>query len=73
MATLALQHGVPLQAIIAELKGMRFEPQGRVTNKQGIGSRSVAIAPLIPMAKSFLDYAARWLEVKFVSGQEAGE
>lgn len=73
MATLALRHGVPLQAIVAELKDMRFEPSGRVGNTQGIGTRRVAITPAVLTAKSFLDYIARWLEVKFVNNQGQGE
>lgn len=67
MATLALRHGVPLAAVIAELKGMYFEPQGRVTNTRQMGSRTVPLEPLIPIAKSVLDYIARWLRMKFVS------
>jgi len=65
MATLALRHGVPLQAVIAELKGMYFEPQGAVTNRQQRGIRSEDVLPVIPIARSVLDYVARWLEVTF--------
>lgn len=72
MATLALRHGVPLEAVIAELKDMRFEPQGRVTNTRQMGSRSVPLEPLIPIAKSVLDYIARWLRVKFVRDESGG-
>lgn len=63
MVTLALQNGIPLRDIIAKLKGMRFEPSGTVTNRHEMGPISVAVEPIIPTAKSVLDYVARWLEM----------
>ena len=72
VATLALQYGVPLQAVIAELKDMYFEPRGRVTNRREIGMRSVDVPAVIPLVKSVLDYVARWLEAKFVRNEPDG-
>ena len=70
IVTLALQHGVSLQVIIAEFKGMCFEPSGMVTNKGEMGEIFAVVPPAIPTAQSVLDYIARWLEVRFVHNQE---
>lgn len=51
----ALQHGVPLKALIDKFIHTRFEPSGYTGNAE------------IPYAKSILDYLARWLGGKFVS------
>lgn len=56
--SLALQYGVPLQALIQKFSHMRFEPSGFTNNKQ------------IPYAKSFLDYIFRWLASKFLSEED---
>lgn len=58
MATLALRRGVPLQAVIGEIKNMRFEPQGRTTSET------------VPIARSPPDYIARWLEVNFAHDRD---
>ena len=61
MTSLALQYGVPLEALVRKFSHMRFEPQGFTSNKQ------------IPMAKSLIDYIFRWLSLKFVdNGVENG-
>ncbi len=59
--SLALQYGVPLQALVDKFSHMRFEPSGFTKN------------PEIPIAKSVIDYIFRWLASKFLSreGQEA--
>jgi len=53
--SIALQHGVPLKALVDKLIHTRFEPSGFTGN------------PEIPYAKSVLDYIARWLGGKFIS------
>lgn len=47
-----LQHGVPLDDLVEAFKGVRFEPSG-----------FTGYAP-IPVAKSILDYVARFLEIR---------
>jgi ribonucleoside-diphosphate reductase alpha chain len=47
--SIALQYGVPLSHLAGKIKGIRFEPSGVTGN------------PEIPMAKSIVDYVARWL------------
>lgn len=54
MASIALQHGVPPEAIIDKMKFTRFEPAGFTGN------------PDIPSATSVIDYIARWLGIKFL-------
>jgi ribonucleoside-diphosphate reductase alpha chain len=54
MTSLALQYGVPLDALVKKFSHMRFEPQGFTSNKQ------------IPMAKSLVDYIFRWMALKFL-------
>ena len=51
--SMALQYGVPIQALCTKFSHMRFEPSGFTGN------------PNIPMAKSILDYVFRWLELKY--------
>ncbi|HRC84137.1 MAG TPA: vitamin B12-dependent ribonucleotide reductase [Thermoanaerobaculia bacterium] len=61
--SLALQYGVPLQALVDKFSHMRFEPSGFTKN------------PEIPIAKSIIDYIFRWLASKFLgkeSKQAAG-
>lgn len=53
-AAIALQHGVPLQALVEEWKGLRFEPSGFTSHQS------------IPRVKSLLDYVARYLELNFL-------
>ncbi|MBV8445188.1 MAG: vitamin B12-dependent ribonucleotide reductase, partial [Candidatus Dormibacteraeota bacterium] len=56
--SLALQYGVPLQALIDKFSHSRFEPQGFTKN------------PEIPIAKSVMDYIFRWLASRFLPQEE---
>ena len=58
---MALQYGVPLEALVEKFSHVRFEPSGFTKN------------PEIPYAKSITDYIFRWLASKFLSaeGQDA--
>ena len=51
--SMALQYGVPLEALVRKFVHTRFEPAGRTNN------------PLIPVAKSIMDYIFRWLALRF--------
>lgn len=55
-ASLALQHGVPLESIVNKWVFQRFDPSGPTAN------------PEIPMANSIVDYLGRWLGHKFIPG-----
>ena len=60
--SLALQYGVPLEAIVDKFSHIRYEPSGFTKN------------PDIGYAKSITDYIARWMAVKFLGrGRESGE
>jgi len=50
LASMCLQHNVPVDSIVAKLRGQIFEPSGITTNE------------LIPKASSIVDYLARHLE-----------
>jgi len=54
--SLALQYGVPLDAMVKKFSHARFEPSGWTTN------------PDIPVAKSVVDYIFRWLGIMFIAG-----
>jgi ribonucleoside-diphosphate reductase alpha chain len=56
--SLALQYGVPLKVLCGKLSHMRFEPSGWTRN------------PNIGYAKSLMDYIFRWLELRFLRGEE---
>ncbi len=58
--SMALQYGVPLEALVEKFAHVRYEPSGFTTN------------PEIPFAKSITDYIFRWLASKFLS-REAQE
>ena len=58
VVSLALQHGVPLRVLCEKLSHMRFEPSGWSGN------------PKIGYAKSLMDYIARWLELRFITGDQ---
>jgi ribonucleoside-diphosphate reductase alpha chain len=58
VVSLALQHGVPLSVLCDKLSHMRFEPSGWSGN------------PKIGYAKSLMDYIARWLELRFLAGDQ---
>lgn len=57
--SLNLQYGVPLEVLINKYAHVRFEPSGMTNNKY------------IPMAKSIVDYLARWLALKFLDTDQA--
>ena len=56
--SIGLQSGVPLERYIEKFKHMRFEPMGFTNNSD------------IHIAKSIMDYIARWLENKFVADMQ---
>jgi ribonucleoside-diphosphate reductase alpha chain len=56
--SLALQHGVPLRVLCEKFAHTRFEPSGWTGN------------PEIGFAKSIMDYIFRWLQARFLSGQQ---
>jgi ribonucleoside-diphosphate reductase alpha chain len=56
--SLALQYGVPLDALSNKFMHMRFEPSGFTGN------------PQIPIAKSIMDYIFRWMDLKFGQKEE---
>ena len=53
--SMAMQYGVPLEALVEKFSHVRFEPSGFTKN------------PEIPYAKSITDYIFRWLASKFLS------
>jgi ribonucleoside-diphosphate reductase alpha chain len=54
--SMALQYGVPLEALVNKFSYMRFEPMGHTTN------------PDIRIAKSVVDYIFRWMGLQFLPG-----
>jgi ribonucleoside-diphosphate reductase alpha chain len=56
--SLALQYGVPLKALCDKFSHTRFEPSGWSGN------------PQIGYAKSLMDYLFRWLELRFLRGEQ---
>jgi len=59
--SMALQYGVPLEALVEKFSHVRFEPSGFTKN------------PEIPYAKSITDYIFRWLASKFLSAEHQDE
>jgi ribonucleoside-diphosphate reductase alpha chain len=57
--SMALQYGVPLEALVEKFSHVRFEPSGFTKN------------PEIQYAKSITDYIFRWLASKFLSSEQA--
>jgi ribonucleoside-diphosphate reductase alpha chain len=55
---LALQHGVPLKLLCDKFSHTRFEPSGWSGN------------PEIGFSKSIMDYIFRWLQLRFLTGQQ---
>ena len=55
--SMALQYGVPLEALVEKFIHVRFEPSGFTKNAE------------IPYAKSITDYIFRWLASKFLSAE----
>jgi ribonucleoside-diphosphate reductase alpha chain len=56
--SISLQHGVSLRLLCEKFAHMRFEPSGWSTN------------PDIGFSKSIMDYIFRWLQLRFLSGQQ---
>jgi ribonucleoside-diphosphate reductase alpha chain len=56
--SISLQHGVPLKLLCEKFAHTRFEPSGWSSN------------PDIGFAKSIMDYIFRWLNLRFLSGQQ---
>ncbi len=56
--SLALQHGVQLKVLCEKFAHTRFEPSGWTGNEQ------------IGYAKSLMDYLFRWLNLRFLSGEQ---
>jgi ribonucleoside-diphosphate reductase alpha chain len=54
-----LQYGVPLKFLVDKFSHVRFEPSGFTGN------------PVIPYAKSIMDYIFRWLGAKFLGPEYA--
>jgi len=59
--SLCLQSQIPLTHLCAKFEHVRFEPSGMTDN------------PKIPIAKSIVDYVARWLELTFDGCQPSSE
>jgi ribonucleoside-diphosphate reductase alpha chain len=55
--SMALQYGVPLEALVEKFAHVRYEPSGFTKNAE------------IPIAKSITDYIFRWLASKFLSAE----
>ncbi len=56
--SIALQHGVPLKLLCEKFAHTRFEPSGWSNNSD------------IGFAKSIVDYIFRWLQLRFLTGQQ---
>jgi len=56
--SIALQHGVPLRLLCEKFAHTRFEPSGWTQN------------PELGFAKSIMDYIFRWLQLRFIDGQQ---
>jgi len=56
--SISLQHGVPLRVLCEKFAHTRFEPSGWTGN------------PEIGYAKSIMDYIFRWIQLRFLSGQQ---
>jgi ribonucleoside-diphosphate reductase alpha chain len=56
--SIGLQHGVPLKLLCEKFAHTRFEPSGWSRN------------PDIGFAKSIMDYIFRWLQLRFLTGQQ---
>src|SRR6202044_4043477 len=56
--SISLQHGVPLKLFCEKFAHTRFEPSGWSQNAD------------IGYAKSIMDYIFRWLQMRFLSGQQ---
>ena len=61
LTSMALQYGVPLDALVNKFSHVRFEPSGFTKN------------PEVPFAKSLTDYIFRFLGVRFLGGEPGEE
>jgi ribonucleoside-diphosphate reductase alpha chain len=61
MTSIALQYGVPLQALVDKFSHTRFEPAGFTNNRS------------IPIAKSSMDYVFRYLGSRFLQEESIDE
>ncbi len=61
MTSIALQYGVPLEALVNKFSHTRFEPAGFTNNSE------------IPIAKSVMDYVFRYLGNKYLSAPAVAE
>jgi ribonucleoside-diphosphate reductase alpha chain len=59
LTSISLQYGVPLEVLCNKFVHTRFEPSGFTNN------------PQIPIAKSIMDYMFRWLQLRFLGGNQA--
>jgi ribonucleoside-diphosphate reductase alpha chain len=58
LTSIALQYGVPLEALVNKFIHVRFEPSGFTAN------------PEIPIAKSLTDYIFRYLGIRFLNREQ---
>jgi len=58
VVSVSLQHGVPLRVLCDKLSHTRFEPSGWTGNER------------IGYAKSIMDYIFRWIETRFLAGDQ---
>ena len=58
VVSVSLQHGVPLRVLCDKLSHTRFEPSGWTGNER------------IGYAKSIMDYIFRWIEARFLTGDQ---
>jgi ribonucleoside-diphosphate reductase alpha chain len=58
VVSVSLQHGVPLRVLCDKLSHTRFEPSGWTGNER------------ISYAKSIMDYIFRWIESRFLTGDQ---
>ncbi len=56
--SIAMQHGVPLKLLCEKFAHTRFEPSGWTSTAE------------IGFAKSIMDYIFRWLQLRFLTGQQ---
>lgn len=56
LTSIALQYGVPLEALVKKFSHQRFEPSGFTKNHD------------VPVASSITDYIFRWLAFQFLPG-----
>lgn len=59
LASISLQHGIPLELICRKMQGLSFAPQGTTIN------------PEIPIATSIVDYVFHWIERSFIQEKKA--